>query len=591
MIPKSFIEEVNARVDLVQFIGQRLPELKKAGHDYTACCPFHSESSPSFTVSPKKGFYHCFGCGKHGEAINFIMEYEGLKFIEALKVVAESVGMELPKDDRPERTKEEKQEAARFMKALDVLTDVSLGYSALLQESPDAMGYLINRGVSHESIQRFGLGFAPDAWNTITGKKQFSREALQDAGLTAKREGKDSVYDRFRDRIMFPIYGKKDAVIGFGGRAIHGQDPKYLNSPECIVFHKGDNLYGVKQAEPAIRAANRVFVVEGYMDVIIVSQFAVENVLAALGTSVTEKQMRKLFRLAARVTFCMDGDEPGRNAAWRAAENILPLLDDSHQVDFMFMPDNMDPDEFVRAFGKEKFEELAGQARSLTDYMMDVLVRETDMQNGESLARYLTEANKQAEKICSGVLKLSFQKRIAELAGISLDTMLGMLKEQKVKVEAHQAARVVKVATPQPIASQGVAAEPVRPQVVPIAPHAAPEVSIAAKMLGITALHTREVAEKLNTDFLARFLNTADREMLFPLLAYLKVNPTAIGESVVASLSFNPYIALISALVNSADLMGSEFDARAEARAILERFKMMEKAWAVVLSSQKKTAA
>lgn len=586
MIPQSFIEEVNSRVDIAAFIGERVPDLKKAGHDYKACCPFHSETSPSFTVSPAKGFYHCFGCGVNGNAVKFVMEHEGKGFIEALKDVAAYVGMELPKDDnRPKKTKEERQEAVRAIKARDALSDAQSIYATLLQGSNDAQSYLATRGVTEQSILKFGLGYAPDAWNTITGKKQFTKEVLEDAGLSTKstKIGSTHAYDRFRDRIMFPIYGSKDTPIGFGGRAIHEQDPKYLNSPECLVFHKGNNLYGVKQSVVSIRQNKRAFVVEGYMDVVMVSQYGIENVVASLGTSITEGQMRKLFNIASHITFCMDGDEPGRVAAWRAAENILPLLDDTHCVDFMFMPDDIDPDDYVRAHGKDAFDNLALQARTLTDFVLDEFLKSTDMNNGESLAKYLSRSNEMAEQIKSGVVKLSFQKRIAGLAGISLDTMLDMLKNQKA------AAKPVEQPAVQP-----AAVEPQRSQPYVIAmapPHAAPEISIAAKMLGIAALHTREVAERLNTDFLSRFLSAADKEMLFPLLAYLKANPATNGESVVASLSFNPHVTLIAALVNSAGLLGNVFDARAETKQILERFKTMERVWAIVLESQKKAAA
>lgn len=573
MIPQQFIDEVSTLVDLAQLIGERIPDLKrKNGTEFSALCPFHNEKTPSFTVSNSKQFYHCHGCGAHGGAINFIMDYEGKSFIDAVKEVADMVGMAVP-EDRPtqERSTEEKQEQIKYMRACSILTSAQATYAKKLTESQDALSYLEKRGLASDTINKFGIGYAPDAWDTITGSRSFTREALLDSGLASQKEGSNRVYDRFRDRIMFPIYGKNDKVLGFGGRSINEQTPKYLNSPSCRVFHKGENLYGIKQAIDSIRQLKRVFVVEGYMDVVMLSQHEVENVIATLGTSVTEAQMRKLFKLSTNVTFCLDGDAAGRKAAWRAAENILPLLDEDRRVDFMFMPDGKDPDDFVRANGKDAFIQLALSSRTLTDYILDELLKQADMKNGESLASYLTKSNDMADKMNSGVIRLSFQKRIAELAGISLDTMLSMLKSQKESSTP---------AAPAIVDSQSTMPLPPTTQLTV-------EISVAAKMLAISALHTKTIATTLDTNYLNRFLSAPDKEMLFPLLAYLRANTTATSESITASLSFNSHGALIAALVSSSDLLHDQFDAIGEASEILNRFKKMEFVWSVVIENRK----
>ena len=582
MIPKSFIDEVNTLVDLAQLIGERIPELKKkSGSEFIALCPFHNEETPSFTVSNSKNFYHCHGCGAHGNAINFIIEYEGKSFIEALKEVANLVGMAVP-EDNPERMPIDKHEQARYMRACAVLTAAQSVYVEKLKLNPIAEAYLTGRGLTVETIGKFGIGYAPDAWDTITSSRSYTREALLDAGIAMPKEGVRRLYDRFRDRVTFPIYGKPDKqnkvrIIGFGGRAIRDdQDPKYLNSPACLLFSKGDNLYGIKQALESIRHSKRVIVVEGYMDVVMLSQYGIENVVASLGTSITDAQIRKLFKLAPAITFCMDGDDAGRKAAWRVAENIISHLNEEHRIDFMFMPDDQDPDEFVRTNGKVGFNQNASLARTLTDYILDELLKQTDMQNGESLACYLTTANNIAKKINAGVIKLSFQKRIAELAGISLDTMLEMLK-----ANTDKALNKTVVPSPMQPAAQIV------PPPSPTPSTALSEISIAAKMLGLAVLHTKSIADGLGTQHLSKFLSTADREMLFPLLAYLKANSTATKESVSASLSFNPHIVLITALANSASLLGEQFDAINEVQLTLERFAAMEQVWGVINEHKK----
>lgn len=583
MIPKAFIEDVISRANIADIVGQRMPDLKqKSANNYEACCPFHSESTASFTVSVEKNFYHCFGCGAHGNALNFIKEHDGLSFVEALKILAESVGMTIPADNE-HKPQHDKQDAQRYMRASAILSESQGIYANHLTGSVEAKEYIFNkRGLEQRTIDKFGIGFAPNAWHTITGNRTFRKEPLIDAGLALQKENSNRLYDRFRNRVMFPIFGKGDTPIGYGGRSIDGQDPKYLNSPDCLVFHKGEHLYGLKQAAESIRTEKRCFVVEGYMDVVMLSQTGIENVVASLGTSITDCQIGKLFKLAKHITFCMDGDAAGRKAAWRAAENILPILDDGMRIDFMFMPDGVDPDDYVRNHGLDAFRLMADESCTLTDYILKELSAQSDMDNGESLASYLSRSNALASQVKNGVIKLSLQKGIAARAGISLDTMLDMLKERDSAKRPAQAAEITETAEVAEVINHPA------PENTPKAPAKhTQDISVAAKMLGIAAIHTRQVSDNLDIDNLSRFLSVADKEMLFPLLAYLKANPTADSATIITSLSFNPHKNLITALVNSARLMGEDFDAVHEANETLARFASMERVWLRVIEDQR----
>jgi len=574
-ISPAFLSDLKSRISVVDVVSHYIKDLKPSGAgEFTACCPFHSEKSASFTVSSKKDFYHCFGCGAHGDGIGFIMEHTGKKFRDAVEELASLAGVQVPKQgkEKAERTEEEKNEARRFAKAYAAIDFAQAAYVAELKKSVEAQSYLLERGVTQDSIDRFELGYAPDAWNTVTGSRDHTKEALEDAGLSTRSDNAKRPYDRFRDRIMFPIKSGKGKTIGFGGRGIHGQDPKYLNSPESLLFSKGSHLYGLTLAMDAICKSGRVYVVEGYMDVLMLAQYGVYNVVASLGTSVTDAQMRRMFNLCSHITFCMDGDNAGRKAAWRAAENILPLLDDKHKVDFMFMPDGMDPDDFIQAHGKDGFEAAAKSARTLTDYMLDVFVRYTDMSNSESLAKYLSKTNEYVEKIQNGVIKLAFQKRIAELSGISLDTLLSMLKEEKGR------------STPTPSAApEAVETTPVVTQ-TPYA-NVEVEISVAAKMLGITVLRDHRIAPLFELDYLSRFLSAQDKEMLFPLIAYLSAVPNTTDEALLTSLSFNKHAKLIASLLSASHLVGDKFDATVEAKAVIDGFRKMERIWQIVRES------
>lgn len=416
MIPQSFIQDLLGRVDIVDVIEQAVP-LKRAGTNLVACCPFHNEKSPSFTVSPSKQFYHCFGCGAHGTAISFLMEHHGMGFIDAVRDLAQRVGMVVPEIQRSEA----QEAAARAAPALtELLARAAKFYKDQLKRSSAAIDYLKRRGLTGDVAAKFGLGYAPDGWqNLAVVFGDYQSPQLLEAGLViASDEGRR--YDRFRDRIMFPIVNPRGDIIGFGGRVLGGGEPKYLNSPETPVFEKGRELYGLFQARQAIRRENRVIVVEGYMDVVALAQHGVGNAVATLGTATTPHHLQKLLRQADRVTFCFDGDGAGRRAAWRALEVSLPVLVDGKQVQFLFLPESDDPDTYVRAHGAEAFQRLVAQAEPLSSFMLRELQSRVDMGTPEGKAAFLKEADALTAQITARNLARAMKDAVARAAGLAL---------------------------------------------------------------------------------------------------------------------------------------------------------------------------
>jgi len=424
MIPKSFVQELLGRVDIADVIEAYVP-LKRAGSNLVACCPFHTEKSPSFTVSPTKQFYHCFGCGAHGSVIGFLMEHSGMSFVEAVKELAGRVGLAVP---------ENRSSAAgasppdRIDELLEVMHRAAAFYKAELKKSERAIAYLRNRGLTGEIAARFGLGYAPNHWQSLAAVfEDYGSGVLTDAGLVISNEA-GKRYDRFRDRIMYPIINQRGYVIGFGGRVLDKSEPKYLNSPETVLFEKGHELYGLFQARQAIRAAGRVLVVEGYMDVVALAQFGIANAVATLGTATTPAQVHKLFRYTEEVVFCFDGDAAGRRAAWRALENSLEQLQDGKQVKFLFLPPEHDPDSFLRAEGKDRFEQLLTEAVPLSTFMLRQLTERADLGTAEGVAKFLQDLRPLVKRMSAPILALVVRKRAAELTGLlpnEVDQRLG----------------------------------------------------------------------------------------------------------------------------------------------------------------------
>jgi len=415
-IPKQFIDELLTRTDIVDVIDARVP-LKKAGKDYKACCPFHEEKTASFTVSADKQFYHCFGCGVHGTAIGFLMDYEHMSFVEAVEELARRAGLAVPREGGM-AVESEKDNGADL---LDLLREAARFYRLQLREHPQSgrvVDYLKGRGITGEIAHEFGLGFAPDGWDNllrVLGKDDASREALSRAGLAVKKEN-GGYYDRFRDRIMFPIEDYRGRVVGFGGRVIDKGEPKYLNSPETALFHKGRELYGLHHAREAVKRENRVLVVEGYMDVVMLAQFGVDFAVATLGTATTRDHLERLFRHAPEVIFSFDGDRAGREAAWRALENALPVLREGRQISFLFLPEGEDPDTLVRKEGREAFLSRVKKAVPLPDYLFDSLSRQVDLGRLDGRARLVELARPLLSKMQHGVLRQMMLDRLAELS-------------------------------------------------------------------------------------------------------------------------------------------------------------------------------
>jgi len=428
-IPEKFIDELLARTDIVDVIDKRVP-LRKAGKEYKACCPFHEEKTPSFTVSQGKQFYHCFGCGAHGTAIGFLMEYERLSFPEAIKELAAQVGMQVPEETLGA---EATAKAERTADLLDLLAESEAWYRKQLKDHPDAkqaVEYLKARGLTGEIAASFGIGYAPDGWDNLLkalGTSEERIEGLFQAGMLIKKD-KGGYYDRFRQRIMFPIHDYRGRVVGFGGRILGDGEPKYLNSPETPVFHKGREAYGLFRARDAIRREQRVLVVEGYMDVVALAQFGIDYAVATLGTATTPDHLERLFRYAPEVVFAFDGDRAGREAAWRALETALPLLESGHQVSFLFLPEGEDPDTMVRKEGADNFALRVRQAQSLPAYLEEELRSQVDMSRLDGRTRMLELARPLVAKIPAGIFREMIVNRLSEISRVNpekLSTLLG----------------------------------------------------------------------------------------------------------------------------------------------------------------------
>ena len=420
MIPQQFIHDLLNRVDIVDVI-ERYVRLKRSGSNYVACCPFHTEKSPSFTVSQAKQFYHCFGCGAHGSAIGFTMEYGALGFVDAVKELAKIAGVSVP-EERSEHSQRRAEEAEDLH---GVLLTAARYYRSCLKEAPRAVAYLKQRGLSGEIARRFGIGYAPEAWQALSASfADYGAKALITAGLVKENAGKR--YDLFRDRIMFPIVDIRGNVVAFGGRVLDTGEPKYLNSPETPLFEKGRELYGLYQARTSIRSAGRVLVVEGYMDVVALAQHDVAYAVATLGTATTGAHVQKLLRQADEVIFSFDGDSAGRRAAWRALEASLPELTDGKQIRFLFLPQGEDPDSYVRQHGKAGFEAQLDRAIPLSRYFMDELTGRVDLTAAEGRAGLVKAAKPLLARLQSSAFRSMLLSELAQHARLGVPELEGL---------------------------------------------------------------------------------------------------------------------------------------------------------------------
>jgi DNA primase len=434
VIPDDFIQQLLSRVDVVEVIDRLVP-LKKAGANYQACCPFHKEKSPSFSVSPAKQFYHCFGCGAHGSAIKFLMEYAGKSFPDAVEELAQNVGLTVPRDNE---RKADPQAGPLF----DTMQTAALFYKSQLKKTELAINYFKKRGVSGEVAQRFHLGWAPAGWQPLAEAfPDYTENQLLETGGLVKTGDGGKRYDGFRERVMFPILNQQGAVIGFGGRILGSKDdgngPKYLNSPETPIFSKGRELYGLFQAQNAIRKANRVLVVEGYMDVVALAQFGVEYVVATLGTATTEAHTQRLLRIADEVVFSFDGDAAGQRAAWRALENALPALRDGKQVRFLFLPAEHDPDSYIREFGREAFETMIANAMPLSEYWLKELNARHPGDSAEAKAARASAARLHLELVTAPMMRESLASTLGRDVDMQSHTVLPPIKAKPVEASGN----------------------------------------------------------------------------------------------------------------------------------------------------------
>ncbi|NPC58955.1 DNA primase [Caenimonas soli] len=418
-IPQSFIQELLARADVVEIVG-RYVQLKKGGANFMGLCPFHGEKSPSFSVSPSKQFYHCFGCGKNGNAISFLMEHAGMNFVEAVKDLAGQYAMQVPEEDAsPQDRARAAQQREKQATLTDVLEKAGEAYRKQLKISPRAIGYLKGRGLSGEIAKQFGLGYAPEGWRSLASVfPNYDDPLLAESGLVIVNEDEEKRYDRFRDRVMFPIRNVKGECIGFGGRVLGDEKPKYLNSPETPVFSKGRELYGLFEARNALREHGYVLVTEGYMDVVALAQLGFPNAVATLGTACTPDHVQKLFRFTDAVVFSFDGDEAGRRAARKALDGALPYATDVRTVKFLFLPADHDPDSYIREFGREGFSRYVSEATPLSRFLIEAAREGCDLSTAEGRAHMAANAKPLWTQLPDGALRRQLLGEIAALVQV-----------------------------------------------------------------------------------------------------------------------------------------------------------------------------
>ncbi len=447
LIPRSFINDILAKADIVDVVNSRV-KLKKAGtNNYQACCPFHHEKTPSFTVSKSKQFYHCFGCGAHGNAIGFLMEYDKLEFPEAVEELASFLGLEVPREQSGGRNEKTQVSFQTKRDLYQLMAEIAHFYQQQLPNHIPAQAYLQKRGLSQEVIERFAIGFVPDSFDSVLRKFGRNREEqarLFDLGMLSGNEN-GRVYDRFRNRIMFPIRDRRGRTIAFGGRVLGDEKPKYLNSPETVTYRKGNELYGLFEALQINDSPEMLLVVEGYMDVVALAQFGVNYAVASLGTATTSEQIQQIFRVTEQAVCCYDGDRAGRDAAWRALENALPYLEDGRQLKFIFLPDGEDPDTFIRQHGKEGFENYIRNALSLSDFLFANLLQQVDLSTKEGKSKLAALAVPLIKRIPGEMLRLYLRNILAQKLGIIDQTQLESLIPHRLEKEQSAVEKTVKI--------------------------------------------------------------------------------------------------------------------------------------------------
>ena len=502
-IPQNFIDDLIARSDIVEVINARVP-LKRKGKEFSACCPFHNEKTPSFTVSENKQFYYCFGCHAKGNVIGFLMDYEHLSYIDAIESLAADAHVDVPHEDNgySNQNKEDKQPY------YDILKQASELFQKELKTSARAIEYLKQRGLSGEIAKQFKIGYAPEGWNFLInnlGKTTDTLNSLIKTGLIVTKEN-DKTYDRFRDRIIFPITDQRGRIIGFGGRILDQGEPKYLNSPENTVFHKGYELYGLYEIKQALRKIDRIIVVEGYMDVVALAQNGINYAVASLGTATTIEQIQKTFRTTHEIVFCYDGDNAGKKAAWRALENTLTVIRDGMIAKFLFLPEKEDPDTMVRKEGKDAFEQRIKHAMTLSDFLFENLKSEIDITSREGKAQLASKANALIQKMHNGFLKDLLIEELSTLVGLSQQLLESKISSKSDKNKTVQT-------TTKPALGQQISNNKTRLAVAlliqnPIlaSHHKVPDIFEHAANKGLQLLHTLQLTIESNPDISAAAL-------------------------------------------------------------------------------------
>lgn len=487
LIPQTFIDELLTRTDIVEVIDSRV-KLKKTGKNYSACCPFHNEKTPSFSVSPDKQFYHCFGCGVSGSAIKFLMEYEGLAFPDAVDKLAQTVGLDVPKEQASQQEIQKQQQQQPLFELMQQATQF---FEQMLRSHPErhkAVDYLKGRGLSGKAAQFFGVGYAPAGWDNLqqalapSTDKNLIKQLISCGMLIEKEDGR--TYDRFRDRVMFPIRDIRGRTIAFGGRVLTDEKPKYLNSPETPIFHKGNELYGLFEARKIRQKLTRILIVEGYMDVVALAEHGIHYAVATLGTATSEHHLRRLFKIVPEVIFCFDGDNAGRTAAARAMETVLPLLEDGLQVRFLFMPDGEDPDTLIRQEGKQGFEHRVNTSTHLPEFLFNHLKQQVDVDSLHGKARLDQLAAPLIYRLPHGILRTLMEKKLDQ----ELGTESVALEKLAVDPTPVSYSEPVYTPTEQPSATNNLLAPLVQRAIFSVVQK--PSLASAIDIEGIEAEHT-----------------------------------------------------------------------------------------------------
>ena len=527
LIPRQFIDDVLARTDIVELIDNHVP-LKKAGKNYQACCPFHTEKSPSFTVSSDKQFYHCFGCGAHGNAISFVMEYERLDFVDAIEELAGFLNIEVPREEdnlTPAQKKQQFQAQQQKQDDYQLLEKISRFYQQQLKISPDkdtVIDYLKNRGLTGEIVKTFGIGYIGDNWDgmmKVFANNTTTTAQLVDLGMAIQGD-KNRPYDRFRGRVMFPIRDKRGRVIGFGGRVLSDGTPKYLNSPETRIYHKGQELYGLFEAKQANKNLTRLVVVEGYMDVVALAQHGVNYAVASLGTATTPEQLQTLFRTVKEVICCYDGDRAGRDAAWRAMDNALPLIRDGYSLKFVFLPDGEDPDSLIREQGQQAFETILDNAKPLSKFLFEHLLSEVNINSLEGKASLADKFQPYLKKLPESTLKDAILAELASNFGMANEQQLAKLSQNTRKTENHQTNKQDHKFTPVRMAIALLLEQPILATEIPSTSGLA-QLDTRGVPLLIELLHLCQAQPQINSaQILEHYRNTEQGKQLAKLLCW-----------------------------------------------------------------------